>query len=404
MSGITGMGTSFNLPNYHGELFALTPQETPLLSSIGGLTGGGMVTSVEAEWQTYDLRDPNQQNRVRTEGANAPTAEERVRANVRNVCQIHQEKVSVSYTKQAAIGMHASAGSAPFREPAGQDNPVGDELSWQTVQAIKQIALDVNWSFINGLYSNPTTNATPRQTRGLLQAVTTNRTDKSSVSYTGATSATDLITVTHALSVGDKVIFDNTDVATGIVAGRVYWVVLVNTTVSFKVSATQGGSPITLGTAANIALHRPQTAALDVATINPFVQGIYDNGGLNGLPVFLCNSTQKLAISAAYATAYGQANGAVRPGERIGGVVVDVVDTDFGTFGIMLDRHMPHDAIAAVTLSQLRPFFLNVPGKGVFFEEPLAKTGASDEVQIYGEIGLEYGSERAHGLLKGLKV
>jgi hypothetical protein len=55
-------------------------------------------------------------------------------------------------------------------------------------------------------------------------------------------------------------------------------------------------------------------------------------------------------------------------------------------------------------MGQLRPVFLNTPGKGVFFEEALAKTGASDDVQIYGEIGLEYGSERSHGLLKGLKV
>jgi hypothetical protein len=48
--------------------------------------------------------------------------------------------------------------------------------------------------------------------------------------------------------------------------------------------------------------------------------------------------------------------------------------------------------------------FLETPGKGHFFEEPLAKTGASDEVQIYGEIGLEYGKETAHGLYRGLPL
>ena len=31
--------------------------------------------------------------------------------------------------------------------------------------------------------------------------------------------------------------------------------------------------------------------------------------------------------------------------------------------------------------------------------EPLAKTGASDKVQIYGEIGLKYGNERTHAVL-----
>ena len=33
MPGITGMGTTFNLPNYHGQLFGLTPEDTPLLSA-----------------------------------------------------------------------------------------------------------------------------------------------------------------------------------------------------------------------------------------------------------------------------------------------------------------------------------------------------------------------------------
>lgn len=403
MAGITGIGNTFNLPNYHGELFALSPTETPLLSAIGGLTGGGATTATEFEWQTYDLRDPNQANRVRLEGATAPTAEGRVRANVRNVAQIHQEKVSVSYTKQAAIGQNTTPSAAPFRGDGGS-NPVGNELDWQVQQAIKSVALDVNWSFINGKYANPTTNGSARQTRGILEATQTNRTDKSGVTYTGAASATDTITVTHSLANGDKVVFDDTSTATNIVAGRVYYVVNVSTTVSFKVAATSGGAALTLGTASNVALHRPATAALAVDDVNVFVQGIFDNGGLSGLPILLVNSSQKLAITKAYAAAYGQANGLITAGERVGGVAVDRIVTDFGDFGIMMDRHMPQDSIAAITLSQLRPVFLNTPGKGVFFEEALAKTGASDDVQIYGEIGLEYGSERNHGLLRGLKV
>ncbi|MEU1454414.1 SU10 major capsid protein [Streptomyces avermitilis] len=172
MAGITGMGTTFDLPNYAGELFALTPADTPLLSAIGGLTGGGMTSGVEFEWQTYDLRDPSQRTRV--EGATAPTSEERVRANVRNVVQIHQEKVSVSYTKQAAVGQLATPQSAPYRGVDGA-NPVSNELDWQVAQTLKSIALDVNYSFINGSFSNPSTNATARKTRGLLTAISTNR-------------------------------------------------------------------------------------------------------------------------------------------------------------------------------------------------------------------------------------
>jgi hypothetical protein len=36
------------------------------------------------------------------------------------------------------------------------------------------------------------------------------------------------------------------------------------------------------------------------------------------------------------------------------------------------------------------------------FSEPLAKTGSTDKSQIYGEFGLEYGPEIAHGKIAGL--
>ena len=62
------------------------------------------------------------------------------------------------------------------------------------------------------------------------------------------------------------------------------------------------------------------------------------------------------------------------------------------------------DAIIACSMDQVSPVFLDVPGKGVFFEEPLSKTGASDDVQLYGEIGLQFGNEKAHGIVRGLKV
>lgn len=398
MSGITAMGTTFNLPNYHGELFSLTPADTPLLSAIGGLTGGGQTDATEFEWQTYDLRNPSQ--RTRTEGATAPTAEARVRANVKNVAQIHQEKVSVSYTKQSATGQFAGANISGT-------NPVTNEMDFQVEQAIKQIARDVNWSFMNGRYYLPSDNTTARKTRGLLEAISTNRTDKGSNVASGASSATDTITPAsaHSLSVGDKVVFTSVGDSTAIVPGTVYYVSSVSTTVSFKVAATSGGAAITVGTSsANIDYHSLSTSDLSVDDINVFAQGVYDNGGLtDGLGTFVVGSAQKIALTKAYASAYGKVNPFIS-GEKIGGVSVDYIDTDFGRLNIMMERTAPRDSIVLASLSQLRPVLLNVPGKGVFFEEPLAKTGASDDVQIYGEIGLEYGNERAHGVLRGLKV
>lgn len=404
MAGITGMGTTFNLPNYVGELFGLTPTDTPLLSAIGGLTGGGMTTASEFEWQTYDLRDPSQ--RVRAEGAAAPTSEERVRANVRNVCEIHQEKVSVSYTKQAATGQMATPSSAPYRGVPGT-NPVGDELNWQVAQALKQIALDVNFSFINGAYNNPTDNTTNRKSRGLLAAIATNKTSKATSTITGLSSATDTITETSTgLSNGDKIVFTSTGDMTNVIVGRVYYVVSKATN-TFKVATSSGGSALTLGTSTtNVDYIKPWTTTLTNTVVEDLIQLGFDNGGFSeqATATLLCNSVQKRAITTAYATAYGKVFSIPDNNRTVGGVSVETIVTDFGQFNIMLDRHMPQDAIAAVSLEQLRPVMLNVPGKGVFFEEPLAKTGASDEVQLYGEIGLEYGNERAHAQLRGLAV
>ncbi|MEU8556023.1 DUF5309 family protein [Streptomyces anthocyanicus] len=399
MAGITGMGTTFDLPNYAGELFALTPADTPLLSAVGGLTGGGMTSGIEFEWQTYDLRDPSQRTRV--EGATAPTAEERVRANVRNVVQIHQEKVSVSYTKQATFGQLATPSAAPYRGVDGA-NPVTNELDWQVAQALKSIALDVNYSFINGSYANPTTNATARKTRGLLTAISTNRIAKGT-SVTGASSATDTVTSTgHGLADGAEIVFTNTSTATGIVAGRVYFVDAIDTN-TFKVSTSTGGSPITLGTASGLVYTVPWSTTLTGDHVSDLLQLAYDNGGISEqeTATLIVNSRQKRALTHAYADAYGKFQETSR---NVGGVAVNTIVTDFGTLNVMLDRHMPQDTIAAVSLEQLMPVFLNVPGKGVMFEEPLAKTGASDEVQIYGEVGLKYGNERAHAVMTGLAV
>lgn len=397
MAGITGLGTTYNLPNYTGVLHSLSPSATPVFSAIGGLNGGGQTTSTEFEWQTYDLRAPGQNTQV--EGAAAPTSVARVRANVTNVTQIHQSKVSIAYSKLSAFGQKAGSNN-------DLDNPIKNELDWQIAQELKAMLLDVEWSFINGVYSKPGSNASARKTRGLIPAIATNVINLSGVSYTGGTSATDTITVTHALSNGDKVVFtagSNVGGDTAIVAGRVYYVVNVSTTVSFKIANTPGGAAITVGTGTGIALRRPQTDATDIDDINSIAQLVYDNGGIQDLDAatLIVGSTQKRAISAAYASAYGKF---VESSRSIGGVNVSTVVTDFGTLNVMLSRHVPADSIIVSSLDQLKPVYLETPGKGHFFAEPLAKTGASDDVQLYGEIGLSYGPETAHGIITGLKV
>jgi hypothetical protein len=177
MAGISAQGTTFNLPNYDGALYAITPDDTPLLSAIGGLTGGKSVNATTFNWSTYDLRSSSANNSV-VEGATAPTAEGRVRATVHNVVEIHHHKIDVSYTKQAATGQFASNGSSHAGAVnVGATNAVMDEVAFQTDAALKSIAIDVEKSFLHGSFSNPSTNATARKTRGLTGAISTNLTD-----------------------------------------------------------------------------------------------------------------------------------------------------------------------------------------------------------------------------------
>lgn len=167
MSAITGLGTTYNLPNYAGELILVTPTETPFLTAIGGLTSraaDAVVTATEFTWQTEDLEGPSQPAIL--EGAD-PVYTERTRLLVSNVCQIFQQGVTLSYTKMAAINQLAMNGN-------GEAQPVDNEMDHQITLRLKAIARNIEYSFLNGVYQKPSDNTTARKTRGLLASIATN--------------------------------------------------------------------------------------------------------------------------------------------------------------------------------------------------------------------------------------
>ncbi|GAA2696491.1 SU10 major capsid protein [Actinoplanes palleronii] len=391
MAGISALGTTYNLPNYTGMLFGLTPADTPFFSAIGGLSGGKQTTDVEFEWGTYDLRSAGQN--VALEGQDAPTPQERVRGTAKNVLQIHQEAVAVSYTKQAAIARLGGLASQ------GASNSVTNELDWQTEIMLQQMVRDINWSLINGVYQLPSDNTTARKTRGLLAAIASNVTNSAGAGASGAAAAaTDLITSSaHGLVNGDTVRFNAVGAATPLTTTDVYYVVASSTN-TFSVALTKGGTAVNITVDGTVNWNKG--TALTKAMIDATAQLAYDNGGLTGgMPTMIVGSAQKLRLTAAYSTA-GYVTKELQG--NIGGVTVDQIITDFGPMGIMLDRAMPQDTIAIVTMGQLAPVFLEVPGKGHFFEEPLAKTGATDRNQLYGEVGLAYGNQMTHAKITGL--
>jgi len=391
MAGITALGTTYNLPNYTGLLFQLTPADTPFLSATGGLSGGGQTISPQFEWETFDLRGAAQN--VALEGAAAPTAQERVRGQVKNVVELHQEKISVSYTKQAAVGQKAGLANAV-------PNPIQNEVDWQTAQMLKQIARDVEYAFINGRYNLPVDNTTTRQTMGLRQAITTNRTNVGTLQLAAAVVAPSTITITGTtLANGNQVVLRNVTAGIGVDDAHTYYVVnkAVNTV---QLAATLGGAPITLGTGvADVWLC--SGTPLSKANIDVMLQQVYDNGGIMeaDTATVIVNSSQKIALTNAYGNAFGKY---FEQSRTIGGVAFETILTDFGTLNVMLDRLVPKDTVIVCSLEMCMPVFEEIPGKGHFFAEPLAKTGSSDDVQIYGEVGLAFGNQLAHGIIEGL--
>ena len=54
MGAVSGLMDTYDTPNYVGELFSITPKDTPFLSMIGGLTGGRSTKSKQFTCQTVD--------------------------------------------------------------------------------------------------------------------------------------------------------------------------------------------------------------------------------------------------------------------------------------------------------------------------------------------------------------
>lgn len=398
MAGITGQATTFNCPNFVGELFAITPTDTPFLSAIGGLTGGKAANATLFQWQGYDLRSPDEA-RQRVEGAAAPTGGARVRTNVYNVVEIHQETVEVSYTKLAATGQFNSTGAAH----AGQagitgSNPVLDEMDWQVDKELIQIARDVELSFIRGSFANPSTNATPRKTRGIMEATETNVSTQGTLIGT-ATIEADNETFTlaaHGLANGDPVVLASlTGGAVGVFTTHTLYYVTNTATNTFTLATKPGGATVAISTDGGANVYEATT--LTGGMVLDLLQDVWTSGGIQvgETATLMSNATLKRALTKLFITDKGYEE----TSRNVAGVRVTTIETDFGVLNLMLNRHMPSSALQVVSLEECAPVFLPVPGKGFLFVEPLSKDGASEKNQIYGEIGLEYGNEKAHGKL-----
>lgn len=89
---------------------------------------------------------------------------------------------------------------------------------------------------------------------------------------------------------------------------------------------------------------------------------------------------------------------------RINGLNIDTLVTPFGNVGLVSNSRIDKGTAIIFNPSICSPVEMPVPGKGNFFLESLAKTGAADRYQIYGQLGLDYGAEWYHGKITGLNT
>ncbi|PEO19843.1 SU10 major capsid protein [Bacillus wiedmannii] len=314
MANVTGQGTSFNLPNYDGELFTADAENTPFLSMIGGLTGGGLQTS-NKEFATdslYEYPAPSQPAISEQASGTAPTAVSYTRGQNKNVTQIFHESVNVTYRKLSNSGRLSGINTA------GASNNVPSEKDFQIARSLTKIARDVEHTFLNGAYALAANETQADRTRGMFELCSTG----------------------------------NTIAAAG--------------------------------------------AKLNKDLFNQLLRMMATNGADFNEMVLYVNAFNKQVVSEIYGYAPQDRN--------VGGVNIQQIETDFAKVGIVWDRFVPASSIGLFDMSVVAPVLQNVPDKGVLFYEELAKTGAAEKGQIYGEIGLAHGPAFMHGSITGLAI
>lgn len=317
MPKVEGIGTSWNLPNYAGELFTASPKKTPLLSSIGGLTGGKTSNAMEFVCgQEYELPAAAQPEITESASVTAPAATEIAREQKTNTCQIYQETIEITYAKQA------NSGKLEGLNLGSQSANPANELDFQIARKLEKMATDVEYTFINGSYQKATSAIVAPKTRGLIELCA-----------------------------------DSTSIDA-------------------------------------------QDADLTKALLDSFYLELAKNGALWDNMTIYVNAELKQKLTAIYENQY---NAQMNMGNRQAGGNILTVETDFGLMNIVYDQFVPANTLLAADIAHLAPVFNPVPGKGVLFVEDLAKNGAAERKQIYGQIGLDHGMAFMHGAITNLK-
>lgn len=131
------------------------------------------------------------------------------------------------------------------------------------------------------------------------------------------------------------------------------------------------------------------------------IKEITDSNGSADNLILGLDSVSRMQLNADAAT-----NGLTIVGNsrNINGISIDTVLTPLGTIGLKDLKYLPPGTVTLFDPAVMSPVEQPVPGKGNFFMEPLAKTGAGTKYQIFGQIGLDHGPEWYAGKITGLST
>lgn len=309
------LATSFGVLNYSGMLFNKGNTRCPLSSIIGGRAK----TTNHVEFvtgQEYTTGGGAQPSISETASLTAPDATVVTRTQKTNVTQIFQESVGISYAKQSNMGTLSGLNVA-----GQQANPI-NELDFQVAAKMQKVNRDIEFTFIQGTYNKATSDATVNQTRGLVEAITTNVTAMAS-------------------------------------------------------------KPLGLW---------------DIADM---VKKVY---GANAPTDGLCLWCDAVTLFQVNADAVQNGLTVVPAAREINGIALSSVVTPIGVVYLYLGECLPAGTALLLNLNVIAPVYQPVPGKGNFFLEPLAKVGAGEKYQLFGQIGLDHGPEWYHGKFTGIST
>lgn len=295
---------SGNTPNYSGMLFNKGNTKTPFSTMIGAKRKYTNHTEF-VTGQEFETAQGSQPSISEAQSLTAPESSVTKREQKTNVTQIFQESVGISYAKESNMGTLSGLNVA-----GQQANPINEE-DFQVAAKMAKIGQDIEYTFINGTFHKSTGDTDANQSRGLLNAITSNIIDANGKHLS-------FMLLCEAL----KCIKESNGDITNIVIG--------------------------LDSTGRLQLNADAVA--------------------NGLTI-------------------------AESGRDVNGIAVDKVITPLGTVYLRDLKYLPAGTIALFDPFIMAPVEQMVPGKGNFFIEELAKTGAGTKKQIFGQMGLDHGPE-----------